>query len=122
MFSNSEVAEIRKLATTCTQAQIAARFGVTREAINQIINGRRYRKWAWPKFFAELAESVTQQTANKCKTREERIEKFCERSAPCEPLFDQSDYPTGPAGTRAGIFECDLFSKRRAGVDVEEPK
>lgn len=115
MLSPETVAEIRRLAKTCTQSQIAARLEISQGEVSNILSGRRHGTANWLKCISQLATRYM----NSGKKNLDELAAKAERG---EPLFDEEDYPTGPAGTRSGIFECDLFSTRRAGVDVEEPK
>ena len=102
MLSPETVAEIHRLSKTCGPSQIAARLNISQGEVSNILAGRRHGTPNWLKRISTLA------TRYMCSGKKDR-DYLRARAEAGLPLFEESDYPTGTAGTRAG-------------VDVEEPK
>jgi transcriptional regulator with XRE-family HTH domain len=111
MLSDEQVAEIKALSGDFTQRQIAEKFGVAISTVNDILRGRTHRKEVALERIKRLFGSSTTQKGKK------NLNELREKAEMEEPLFEDSDYPTGPPASADGIREIWLSQPRR-GKDV----
>ena len=104
MFSDDDVAEIRRLSAFCTQRQLAARYGCGPYTISRILAGKRYGKPKWAERLLKMLPTLAPRRNE--SVGKKNLDELARRAELKLPLFDDDDRVIDTPGTRDGIREC----------------